>query len=109
MSWYDYLPVAGSVARLAEGDYGGAVTDQFTAGSILGSGARLLNDNLGSGPDFGFDAKKSGYDVAQRRLAQLGAEQKAFQMEGLKKAENYYLPAQEMNKAIYGTPDKLRK
>jgi hypothetical protein len=107
MSWYDIFipPEVSSLPKLKDGDYWGAAESQLgLGGAALKKGADQMD-----APDMGFDDKRAGYQEAQRRLDTLGKEMRDFQMEGLRKAQNFYAPAQEMNTAIYGTPDKLKK
>lgn len=98
MSWYDYVPLAGSIARLAQGDYKHAGAD------ALGPVGAYAYDT-GSA----FDEKKKGFQQAQTDLANLAEQQKAFQMEGLNRAEGYYNPSQTRVNQIYGPPGNFRK
>lgn len=102
MSWYDYIPIAGSVTRLAKGEYGHALAD---LAPIVGpAGYDAYNAYTGA-----MGEQRKGLGMAADQMRALGERQKQFQMEGLDRAENYYQPAVAMNKAVYGTPDKMRK
>lgn len=115
MSWYDYVPGVGTIAQLAQGNYGNAAKDQFSAGSPLGMAGRWVGGQIEDGGHasfgdmMGWTDKEKGYDQAILDAKAAGEKAKNFQMEGLDRAENYYAPARAMNTAIYGSPDKLRK
>lgn len=97
-SWYDYIPVAGSVARLAQGDFKQAGIDAFP---IVGPAVQ--------GSAQAFDEKRKGLQQAQQDLGNLAAQDRAFQMRGLQQAEGYYQPAANRINAIYGAPGSFRK
>lgn len=116
MSWYDYIPVAGSVARLAQGDYTQAAQDQFSAGSPFGEAMRYGAPKIAGGVggigdmDFmGWNEKKQGYEDAIKNTYSLADRMRDFQMEGLNRAEGYYQPAQQQIESIYGKPGQMRK
>lgn len=108
-SWYDYIPVAGSIARLAQGDYAQAGSD------LLGPTGPAVQDVYNEvkdwefGDPFGFEAQNHGYSDAMYATKNLSNKLRDFQMEGLNKAEGYFDNAQQMNRAAYGDPNKLRK
>lgn len=98
MSWYDYIPVVGSVARLAQGDYKQAGIDSF---GVIGPLAQKYQGTV--------DEQKNGMLTAAAQSRALGDRISNMSMEGLGRAENYYLPAKAMNRAAYGDPGALRK
>lgn len=105
MSWWDYIPVVGSVGRLAKGDYKQAGIDAL---GPIGPGAQDLG--FGDHLDFfGWDEKNQGYTNAQKQLEDLANQQRNFQMQGLDKAESYYQPAQDRLNALYGPPGAFKK
>lgn len=104
MSWYDYIPIAGSITRLARGEGGGAALRSAAdslGGPIVGTIAHGEGDAV--------QQHEQGYDNAINQLNALSDKQRAFQMEGLNKAEGYYQPAQQMIQSIYGPPGSMRK
>jgi hypothetical protein len=100
MAFYDAFipPEIRSVPKLFEGDYSGALEAQ------LGRGGEYLRKE-----DQGKDEVRQGYADAIKSLNDLASQQKAFQMEGLNKAEGYYQPAQQQLESIYGKPGQMRK
>ena len=100
MSWYDeWIPheyTAGK--KLFAGDYEGALE------AYGGHGAKYLKKS-----SEGQDEIRQGYADAIKSLTDLANESKRFQMEGLDKAENYYLPAKQRLEALYGPPGSFRK
>lgn len=106
MSWYDYVPLAGSIARLAQGDYKQAAID---AVPVIGPGVQYIGNELSQLGDLGFGDKRRGFDQAAQSLTDLSGKQKAFQMQGLNQAEGYYNPASTAINQIYGTPGTFKK
>lgn len=109
MSWYDaFIPPEAKSAKalwtkgIQGGDWEGAGED------ILASQSGHLGSYLKKA-DEGNDEIRQGYTDAIADLKKLGEEQKNFQMQGLDKAENYYLPAQQRLTALYGEPGMFRK
>lgn len=104
MAWYDYIPIAGSVTRLAQGN-GGEAGEDLLKPSIGGQIIRTI----GHGQGDAVASQEQGMDKARDDLNSLAASQKAFQMEGLNRAEGYYQPAMEELQSIYGKPGQFRK
>lgn len=92
--------MVGSVARLAQGDLPDAGID-FYSDPI----SNMIARKGGSAAE----TQEKGYDSAIQGLQDLATQSKQFQMQGLKQAEDYYLPAQQMNRAVYGDPGALKK
>ena len=109
MSWYDaFIPPEYKSVKafwnkgVEQGDWAGAGED------ILASQSGHLGSYLKKA-DEGNDEIRQGYTDAIADLQKLADSQKAFQMQGLDKAENYYLPAAERLTALYGPPGSFRK
>ena len=83
MAWYDYIPVAGSIARLAQGDYKQAGIDSI---GIVGPYMQARGNAA--------DEQKNGYLTASNQSRELGQQIANMSMQGLSKAENYFGPAQ---------------
>lgn len=83
---------------LANGDYSGALEAE------LGRPGTYFRKQYE-----GQQEQRQGYDDAINNLKALADKQRAFQMEGLQRAENYYLPAQQQIEAVYGKPGMMRK
>ena len=98
MSWYDYIPIAGSLVRLGQGDYKHAAAD---AVPVIGP--------YGYDQSKAFDEMRGGYDKAIQDSKQLGIDARNFQMQGLNKAEAYFGPIQQRLDSLYGPPGALRK
>lgn len=100
MSWYDEFipPEIRAGGRLANGDYSGALESE------LGHPGTYVRKNAE-----GKEEVRQGYADAIKSLNDLGAQQKAFQMQGLDKAEGYYQPAMQELQSIYGKPGQLRR
>lgn len=108
MSWYDYVPgvaFGGAIKKLSDGDYKGATEDAFMNQGIGGNIIKTIANGAGDA----FSTKDKGYEKTINDLGALADKQRAFQMEGLNRAENYYLPAQQRLDAIYGPPGSFRK
>jgi hypothetical protein len=106
MSWYDYIPVAGSVARLAKGEYGHAAANLVP---IVGPAAYELGDYAVDAYKDARREQKHGSGTAIDQARALGERQRQFQMEGLDRAQNYYMPAEQRLTAAYGSPGSVRK
>lgn len=114
MSWYDYVPVVGPIAEAAQGNWGKAGTEAlaqgagFAVGGPVGLGVGSIAGGMGAG---GIDAihganqkRTQGFYDAANAASALGDSQKAFQMQGLDKAEGYYGGARARLNAAYGPP-----
>lgn len=53
------------------------------------------------------EEKRQGFYNAATQASALGDQQKAFQMQGLNQAENYYAPARARLNAAYGSPGSV--
>jgi hypothetical protein len=98
MAWYDYIPGVGVGVNALKGNWKQAGIDWFAPiGPYIQSRSNAA------------DEQKNGYLNAAGQSQALGERIAGMGMEGLQKAENYYLPAQKMNRAAYGDPGALRK
>jgi hypothetical protein len=100
MSWYDAFipPEYNSIQKAFDGDWEGALEAQ--TGRL---GTYLKKEDEGKAE------VRQWYADAIKSLGDLANESKRFQMEGLDKAENYYLPARQRLEALYGPPGAFRK
>ena len=99
-NWYDQFipPEIRAAGRLKEGDYSGALEAE------TGHPGEYFRKQYE-----GQQEVRKGYADAIASLKALGDQQKAFQMQGLQQAENYYLPAQQEIQSVYGMPGQMRK
>lgn len=99
-NWYDQFipPEIRAAGRLKEGDYSGALEAET---GHPGTYFRKQYE--------GQQEQRQGYADAIASLHALADKQRAFQMEGLDRAENYYAPAQAQIQAVYGMPGQMRK
>jgi hypothetical protein len=94
MSWYDFVPVVGPLARLAQGEPGTALADwALPGGGALTNTIQQANN-----------VKTKGFYDASKEASALGQSQKDFQMQGLNRAEDFYAPARARLNAAYGNP-----
>jgi hypothetical protein len=105
MSWYDKVPVLGAGARAIQGDWDKAGSDLLW-NTVPGVGLAHDAYNAYTGAQ---DELRKGYQTAIQQSREEAEKQRQFQMQGLRQAENYYLPAQQMVGAAYGSPGALRK
>ena len=100
MSWYDEFipPEIRAGGRAIKGDWSGALESE------LGHPGTYFRKTAE-----GKDEVRQGYKDAISSLGDLANSQKAFQMQGLDKAEGYYQPAMQELQSIYGKPGQCRK
>jgi hypothetical protein len=96
-SWYDYIPVVGPAVEVAKGNGKQALID--SAGP-LGPAVQAVHS--------AYDDQRKGLQTASDQSKALGERLMNFQMQGLNRAENYYLPAQQEIASAYGSPGALR-
>jgi hypothetical protein len=110
MAWYDHVPVAGSIARLSrlkdDGDFTKWFTDQTQDPSLIGS---VITKPLAESQAEGVRSQNKGFQDAIAGLGTLSNDIFAQNMQGLDRAENYYLPAEERLESLYGPPGSFRK
>lgn len=100
-NWYDYVPVVGSVVEGIKGNGKQAAID------ALGGPVGVLGQTIYDKYAGAVNEQKQGDLTAASQAASLGNNLYTQSMQGLNKAENYYLPAQQAIKAAYGSPGAI--
>lgn len=100
-SWYDYIPVVGNLA-----EYGKARANGQGESAALEAGADPGGQirRFGGAVDSAQQAQLNGYLAGASKVRSIADQGKAFELQGLQQAENYYLPAQQRLNAAYGAP-----
>jgi hypothetical protein len=109
VSWYDYIPGVRSISRLADGDYKGALLEQFSYGSPIGMGLKYGGEYAYDKWSDARDQQDSSLGNARNKLSMLAQDSKDFQLQGLKQAQGYFDPVDERINSLYGPPGSFKK
>lgn len=112
MSWYDYVPIVGSVTKAIEhpslSSIGGAALDLGTGGLYtVGTDAYDLGKGVYDKYKGAVDEQKQGDLAAAAQAQQMGQNLYTEALGGLNRAEGYFQPAAAMLKNAYGAPGTM--
>lgn len=99
-SWYDYVPVAGSIVELAKGNDKQAAIDAIGGAGPL---AQTVYDKYAGA----INEQKQGDLAAAAAAKGMGQNLYTEALGGLNTAEQYYKPAQAMLTNAYGAPGSM--
>jgi hypothetical protein len=106
MSWYDYVPGVGSIARAAQGDWGQAAEDVIPGVRVAGDVGKYAYQKLYKDPAAN---KAAALDAASAQAKALGGDVWGKAMQGKNDAMAQYAPADAAYKALYGDPASWTK
>lgn len=100
MSWYDYVPIVGSVVEATKGNYGHAAADLVPG---VGPAAYDVYEKYKGA----INEQKQGDLQASAAASALGKNLYGESMTGLARANNFYQPAREAINGAYGAPGSM--